>query len=92
VQAARLTHIASEERLSLGAGETVNALVAVAGETGGVEATGPIFADFLAALTAGGEVGVAYGAQTLRLPAPPAELAHTFAAACRKRSRPREGL
>ncbi len=76
--------IGSEERLSFGSGGDVAALVADTGgdrRRGGVSGTGPV-PDDLAALTAG-PISASYGAQTSGPhPAPPANLARAFVAAC----------
>lgn len=78
--------VASEERLSFGSARAVVALVAdTAGDTrrGGVSGTGAM-PDDLAALV-DGPVGVNYGYQNSGPhPAPPADLARTFVAACRE--------
>ena len=76
--------IGSEERLSLGSGGTVAALVAdIRGDKqrGGVSATGAVPGN-LAALIAG-RVSASYGNQVSGPhPAPPRELARSFATAC----------
>lgn len=76
--------IASEERLSVGSGGAAVALVADPrgdGRRGGVTGSGDVPAN-LAALIAG-PVAVNYGAQDSGPhPAPPADLARSFAAAC----------
>jgi len=76
--------IGSEERLSFGSGGEVVALVADAGgdpQRGGVTASGPVPAT-LAALVSG-PVSASYGAQSSGPhPAPPANLARAFVAAC----------
>jgi hypothetical protein len=83
VSAPRLRRIGSEERLSLGAGDQVTALVAdLQAQGAGVEATGPVAPEFLAGLRAGGDIAVSYGSQTLSLSPPQAALAERFAAAC----------
>jgi hypothetical protein len=85
VSAERVAPIPSEERLSLGVGDEVVALVAATGDRpAGVEATGPIPLDLLARLEPGGVgIGLAYGAQTLNLPGPDAATATRFVEACR---------
>jgi len=79
--------IGSEERLSFGGGGEVVALVAdTSGDArrGGVSGTGAV-PDELAALIAG-LVSASYGAQTSGPhPAPPADQARAFVAACRER-------
>jgi len=88
VEAATLTPVASEERLSIGAGDTVVALVAVAGQGAHgprIRATGPVDEGLLTALTAGGPISISYGAQTygpLAVAAP--ALRRAFAETCRK--------
>ena len=88
VEAATLTHIASEERLSIGVGDTVVALVAVAAESAGgplIRATGAVDEAFLAALTDGGPISISYGAQTYGpLAAPGPAVRRAFAETCRK--------
>lgn len=78
--------IGSEERLSFGSGGEVEALVADTGgdrQRGGVSGIGAVPAN-LAALV-GGRVTASYGAQTSGPhPAPPADLARNFVAACRE--------
>ncbi|HEY0148182.1 MAG TPA: hypothetical protein VGB70_04195 [Allosphingosinicella sp.] len=78
--------IGSEERLSFGSGGAVVALVADTNgdsQRGGVSGAGAVPAE-LAALLAG-PVSASYGAQTSGPhPAPPAELARAFTAACRE--------
>jgi len=76
--------IGSEERLSIGAGQEVVALVAhLEARPQGVEATGEVSAAFLRALAAGAPVSVSYGAQTLGEAAgPPKDMAERFARAC----------
>ena len=76
--------VASEERLSLGSGGTVVALVADARgdvQRGGVSGSGPVPKE-LAAILKGGPAAN-YGAQTSGPhPAPPADLAKAFVVAC----------
>lgn len=78
--------VGSEERMSLGSGGQVVVLVADSSgdpQRGGVSAAGPT-PDNLAALI-GGPVAVNYGAQDSGPhPAPPAQAARAFAAACGK--------
>jgi hypothetical protein len=47
-----------------------------------VEGAGPIAPEFLAGLRAGGEIGVSYGSQTLRLTPPEPATAERFARSC----------
>lgn len=78
-----LKPVASEERLSLGAGGKSEALVATAAAQG-VQATGPITAELLAIVEGGGALGVNHGAQTLGpLDAPPEGMRRAFADICR---------
>ncbi len=88
VEAGTLTHIASEERLSIGAGDTVVALVAVAAEGARgpvIRATGAADEALLTALTDGGPISISYGAQTYGpLAAPGAAVRRAFAETCRK--------
>lgn len=79
--------VASEERMSLGSGGTVVALVAdTAGDArrGGVTGRGPVPAELETILAGAEGIGVNYGAQNGGpYPRPPAGLARRFAAACR---------
>lgn len=88
VEAATLTPTASEERLSVGAGDEPLALVAVKAETPRgpiLRATGAADEAFLAALEAGGPIAVSYGAQHYGPLASPAEaMRRAFADTCRK--------
>lgn len=88
VEASTLTHIASEERLSIGAGDTVVALVAVAAEGAHgavIRATGAADDALLTALTDGGPISISYGAQTYGpLAAPGPAVRRAFAETCRK--------
>lgn len=88
VEAATLTPVASEERLSIGAGDEPLALVAVAAETSRgpvIRATGAADETFLAALEAGGPIAVSYGAQHYGPLTSPAEaMRRAFADTCRK--------
>lgn len=82
--------IGSEERLSFGSGGEVVALVADSGgdrRRGGVSGTGAV-PDNLGALV-GGPLSASYGAQASGPhPAPPAQLARAFVAACREAAAP----
>ena len=83
VSATRLRRIGSEDRLSLGAGNQVTALVAdLRAEGAGVEAAGPIAPEFLTGLRTGGEIAISYGSQTVQLSPPESALAQRFADAC----------
>ena len=88
VEAATLTPIGSEERLSIGAGDEPLALVAMAAETPRgaiIRATGAADEVFLAALEAGGPIAVSYGAQHYGPLASPGEaMRRAFADTCRK--------
>jgi uncharacterized membrane protein len=85
--------VGSEERLSFGSGGNVVALVANTrgdAQRGGVSGTGSV-PDSLAALV-GGPIAVNYGAQNSGPhPAPPAQEARAFAAACRDGVAPATG-
>lgn len=78
--------VASEERLSIGAGGTAAVLIADPGgdrQRGGVSGEGPIPDDLPLILRAPAGVGVAYGAQTIGpLPAIPADMVQDFIDAC----------
>jgi hypothetical protein len=66
VESERLSHIDSEERLTLGVGGTVLALVATAMPDGaGVQAAGPIDVRLLGDIGVGHTISASYGAQTL---------------------------
>lgn len=80
------TKIASEERLSVGAGDEAFVLVAdLALDQPGVVATGEIPTGFLDRIEQGGAVSASYGAQTSGPhPAPSAEQARTFLTDCRE--------
>lgn len=88
VEAATLTPIGSEERLSIGAGDEPLALVAVTAETPRgpvIRATGAADEAFLTALEAGGPIAVSYGAQHYGPLASPGEaMRRAFADTCRK--------
>lgn len=79
--------IASEERMSLGSGGTVVALVADPrgdSDRGGVSGRGPIPAELEAILKGNAGVSVNYGAQNHGPhPAPPADMAANFLVGCR---------
>lgn len=78
--------VASEERMTLGAGETATALVAdFRGDhrRGGVSATGPVPSE-LEWILAGPQIHINHGSQNAGpFPAPPAKLAARFTTACR---------
>ena len=77
-------HVESEERMSVGAGNTVVTLVATADGEGGVKGEGPIDQDFIRALGEGRKVAVNYGYQNMGpFNGPPADAAALFAAGCR---------
>ena len=88
VEAAAFKPIGSEERLSIGAGDTVQALVAVVATSSKgplVRATGPVEEPFLTALESGQPLAASYGAQTVGpIEAPPAAMRRAFAETCRK--------
>lgn len=89
VESARLAHIGSEERLTIGVGVTVLALVATALPGGaGVQASGPIDPALLGDIGVGHPIALSYGAQTvgpLRSAARP--LLARFVLACRNYAR-----
>lgn len=77
-------HVESEERMSVGAGNTVVTLVATADADGRVSGEGPIDADFVRAVGEGRKIAVNYGYQNIGpFNGPPAEVAAQFAAGCR---------
>lgn len=77
-------HVESEERMSVGAGNTVVTLVATADADGRVKGEGPIDQDFIRALGEGRKVAVNYGYQNIGpFNGPPADVAALFAAGCR---------
>lgn len=78
------THVESEERMSVGAGNTVVTLVATADPDGRVKGEGPIDADFIRAVGEGRKIAVNYGYQNMGpYNGPPAEAAALFAAGCK---------
>lgn len=78
--------VGSEERLSIGSGETVVALVAdPAGDMlrGGVSGAGPVPGELLALLSGREGVGASYGSQTVGpLPSVPQDTARAFVGGC----------
>ncbi|HEX5776997.1 MAG TPA: hypothetical protein VFX95_10005 [Caulobacteraceae bacterium] len=76
-------HVESEERMSVGAGNTVVTMVATA-DGDGVKGEGPIDADFIRAVGEGRKIAVNYGYQNMGpFNGPPANVAALFAAGCR---------
>ncbi|MDO8295559.1 MAG: hypothetical protein Q7T19_03870 [Caulobacter sp.] len=88
VVATAFSPIASEERLSVGAGGDAFALVAVAGKGPNgplVRATGPADEPLLTALDSGQPIAASYGAQTFGpVAAPPPAVRRAFTQSCRK--------
>lgn len=88
VVASAFRPIASEERLSIGAGDDAFALAAVAGEGAKgalVRATGPADEPLLAALDGGQPITASYGASTFGpVEAPPPAVRRAFTQSCRK--------
>jgi hypothetical protein len=85
----RFTPIASEERLTLGAGGGAHAFVAdpTADRPSGVEARGPIPPGLLDGLAEATEVSAVYGAQKIGPHIPPdPQMAQAFVSACRQLS------
>ncbi len=86
VRVAQFSPVGSEERLSVGAGNTVLTLVASPDENNDpptVKAVGKVNDDFLRAVTEGRKVAANYGAQDMGpLEGPPADMAARFAADC----------
>lgn len=78
--------VGSEERMTVGSGDTVVTLVAEPGGDpvrGGVSGKGPVPADLRAILTGGEGMAVNYGNQNLGpLPAVPADMADAFVSGC----------
>jgi hypothetical protein len=75
--------IGSEDRLTVGAGGQVGALVADLTYGGpGVVASGIVPDGFLAAVAVGEPIGLAYGATYVTLPALDTDMGAQFAAAC----------
>ncbi|MFZ5670126.1 MAG: hypothetical protein ACOY4K_11575 [Pseudomonadota bacterium] len=84
VEVAAFSPVASEERLSIGAGGQAVALVARSVEGQPVRATGPVDDALLAVVAGGGAISARYGAQTFGpVEAPPAALRRAFADLCR---------
>jgi len=82
-----LKAVASEERLTIGAGADAYTLVAAAGKVG-VQATGPVDEALLRAIESGQPIAVNHGAQSVGpFEAPPEALRRGFADTCRKLTR-----
>jgi hypothetical protein len=80
----RFKHVDSEERMSVGAGNTVVTLVATADSDGRVKGEGPIDQDFIRAVGESRKIAVNYGYQNMGpFTGPPADIAALFAAGCR---------
>jgi hypothetical protein len=76
-------HVESEERMSVGAGNTVVTLVATADPDGRVKGEGPIDPDFIRAVGEGRKIAVNYGYQNMGpYNGPPADVAALFTAGC----------
>jgi hypothetical protein len=90
LESQRLTHIPSEERLTVGVGSTVLTLVATAMPEGdGVQASGPIDTALLGDIGVGHPLQANYGAQNLGPIRPAARpLLARFVLACRNYARP----
>lgn len=84
VHGEQFKHVGSEERMSVGAGNTVVTLVATGDEDGRVKGEGPIDADFIRAVGEGRKIAVNYGYQDMGpYNGPPSAVAALFAAGCR---------
>lgn len=83
LMAPRLSHVASEERLSLGAGNKVTALVATKADRG-VQAAAPIGGELLAILSSSEPLTFHYGAASAGPFTPPAAVRRVFQETCRK--------
>lgn len=84
--AAHLQPVESEERLTLGFGETLFSLVRQpsAGSDSVVEATGPLTAELAEAVVNNQPIGISYGSKNLGpFQAPTPDVAQTFQQACR---------
>lgn len=80
----KLKPVASEERLTIGAGGDAHALVATAAPRG-VQASGPVTEGLLAAIESGQPISVNHGAQNAGpFASPPEALRRAFADSCRK--------
>jgi hypothetical protein len=78
-----LTRIGSEDRLTLGVGDTLATLVvSMEGPDTGLLATGQLQPELMAPLLAGRPVGISYGQSQLLLPAPARRLSEPFVKAC----------
>jgi len=78
-----LTPVASEERLTIGAGSIAHGFVATAAAQG-VQAKGPIDDELLSVLESAEPIGVNHGYQNAGPFNPPAALRRAFADTCRK--------
>ncbi len=78
-----LQQVASEERLTLGAGAIAHGFVATAA-TRGVQATGPIDDELLSVFESAEPIGVNHGYQNAGPFTPPAALRRAFAEQCRQ--------
>ena len=77
-------HVDSEERMSVGAGNTAVTLVATADSDGRVKGEGPIDQDFVRAVGEGRKIAVNYGYQNIGpFIGPREDLATQFAAGCK---------
>lgn len=85
--APKLKPVASEERLTIGAGGDAHALVAAPGKVG-VQAVGPVDETLLKAIESGQPIVINHGAQSAGpYEAPPEALRRGFADTCRKLTR-----
>ncbi|HYG25677.1 MAG TPA: hypothetical protein VD906_02105 [Caulobacteraceae bacterium] len=85
VQTPRFKHVASEERMSVGAGDVVVTLVATGSPAGNppVRGEGPIDPAFVRAVGEGRKIAVNYGYQNIGpFEGPPEERAKNFQAGC----------
>jgi hypothetical protein len=83
----RLKHVGSEERMSVGAGDTIATLVATAATDRSpptVKGEGAIDEDFIRAVGEGRKIAVNYGYQNMGpFDGPPAEMAQNFVTGCK---------
>lgn len=83
VQVPAFRAVESEERMNVGAGNTVVTLVATADSEGLVKGEGPVDADFVRAVGEGRKIAVNYGYQNAGpYNGPPADAAAQFVAGC----------
>jgi hypothetical protein len=87
VHGERFRHVESEERMSIGAGDTIATLVATAAtdrDPPTVKGEGELDQAFINAVGAGGKIAVNYGYQNMGpFDGPPAQMAQNFVTGCK---------